>query len=142
MASINDLDNNEKIIGGAGVLLIIFLLFLPWHSVDTPFGSFTRTAVESPNGFYGVLALLVTIVMVAQLGLSKFTSVELPNPPVPWARVHMIGAIVVLALLVLKLLVETDALGFSSYLSVILAGGMTYGAVMLDRASGGAGTTA
>ena len=42
----------EKIILGAGVVLIIDLIFLPWHSVDLVIGTYTRSGIESPNSFW------------------------------------------------------------------------------------------
>ena len=89
------------------MLLIIDLLFFAWHKVETVvFGqtiSGTASAIESPNGFYGVLALLLTIVMVGVVVATKLAGAKLPDLPVPWGQVHMIAGIAVFALLLLKL---------------------------------------
>jgi hypothetical protein len=117
----------ERIVLVAGVLLIIDLLFLPWHSVSVLGVHLTRTGVQSPNAGYGVLALLLVIVMVGQIIAAKMTSAKLPDPPVPWSQIHLIAGVAVAVLLVLKLLVETNILGLGSYLGVALGLAVAYG---------------
>lgn len=142
-----DLDKlslSDKIIAATGIVLIIDLLFLPWHSIDLgPFGgSVTRSGVESPNSFWGVLALLLTIAVVA-VTLVRVLKPEtkLPDLPVTWDRAIFFGAAATLVLLFLKLVMETDALGFGAWLGILLAGGMTYGGYLKFQADK-AGTSA
>ena len=128
-----DLSNlrlGHRIILGAGIVLIIDLLFFPWHSV----GPFNLQATDSPNAIYGILALLITLAMVVQVILDKLTSVELPEiGTTPWERLHMIAGIVVGALLLLKLIVETTALGFGAWLGVLLGIGLAAGGFLLHK---------
>lgn len=136
---LSKLTNAEKIIGSVGIVLIIDLLFLPWHDFGDELGiaaSFvdsTRTAVQDPHGGYAIVALLVTLVMVLQIVLTKLTSVELPKIPVPWSQVHLIGGFVVAGLLLLKLLVETSVLGFGAWLGILLGGGLAYGGFLRGK---------
>lgn len=125
----------EQIIGGAGILLAITLLFLPWHKVDIGFGlgDVSRKAVQSPNSFYGVLALLLTIAVVAVVLVRKLTSANLPDLPVAWGQAIFIDTIVVEALLLLKLIVETDFLGFGAWVALILGGAMVYGGFLVSK---------
>lgn len=124
----------DKIIAATGIVLLIDLLFLPWHSIDLgPFGSVTRSGIESPNGFWGILALLLTIVVLAVLVITRFTTTKLPDLPVPLNRAIFFGTIAVLALLVLKLLLEMDALGFGSWLAILLGAGMVYGGFLKSQ---------
>jgi hypothetical protein len=124
----------DKIVLGAGVLLILDLLFLPWHRISVGgILDVTRTGVQSPNAFYGVLALLLVLVMVAQVVVSKLTSAKLPDIPVPWSRVHLIAGVGVFALLLLKLLVETSLLGFGAFLGLILAAAVAFGGYTMSR---------
>lgn len=120
---------SDKIIGGAGIVLIIDLLFLPWHDIDFGFGgSITRTAIEDPNAFWGILALLLTIAVVAVVAVRVFKpETKLPDLPVSWDQAIFFASAAVAALLLLKLLVETSELGFGAFLGIILAGGMAYG---------------
>jgi hypothetical protein len=131
------LTQGERIVLAAGVLLIIDLLFLPWHSIDLgveiPGLDTTRSGVQSPNGGYGVLALLLTIIMVAQIIAAKLAGASLPEPPIPWSQIHVIAGTTVAILLVIKLVRETDSLGFGCYLGVLLGIVLAYGAYALRR---------
>jgi hypothetical protein len=131
---LNKLTKGDKIVAGAGLLLIIDLLFLPWHKINVAgILSVSRTGVQSPNSFYGILALLLAIVMVAQVVLSRLTSVKLPDIPIPWGQVHLVAGIAVFALLVLKLLVETSYLAFGAFLGVLLAAALAFGGYTISQ---------
>ena len=136
------LSRGERIVVVAGVLLVIDLLFLPWHSIAIPLiGSVNRSGISSPNAFLGFLAALVAAAMVAQVIVSKFTSATLPELPVPWPRAHMIGGLVVVGLLLAKLLLQTSFLGFGAYLGILFAAGLAFGGYTVDQESTRAGTT-
>ena len=136
------LSQGERIVLAAGVLLIIDLLFLPWHSIDL--GGLgdglgidtTRSGVQSPNAFYGIVALILALVMVIQIVVDKLTSAVLPNPPVPWGQVHLIAGIAVAVLLVIKLIAETDFLGFGAYLGVLLGLTVAFGGYSISQEHG------
>ncbi|HEY4376627.1 MAG TPA: hypothetical protein VGM93_05695 [Acidimicrobiales bacterium] len=121
----------DKIIGGTTIVLLIDLLFLPWHSVSVHAGiysaSYTRGATESPNGFLGILALLVVIAILATVIIRKLTTTKLPDLPISWGEATFYAGIAVEVLLVLKLILKTDYLGYGSYLAIILAAGLIYG---------------
>ncbi len=135
----------DRIILAAGLLLIIDLLFFPWHKIEV--GSavlglqvkVTRSGVESPNAFWGILALLVAAVMVAQIAVSRFTSANLPTLPIPWSRVHLIAGVAVLALLLIKLVAETDFLGWGAYVALLCGAALAYGGFMKSKEPEGAG---
>jgi hypothetical protein len=130
----NKLSKGERIVAGAGLLLVIDLLFLPWHHITVRgLLSASRTGVQSPNSFYGVLALLLALVMVAQVVVSKLTAAKLPDIPVPWAQVHLIAGIAVFALLLLKLLVETSYLGFGAFLGLIFSAALAFGGFTVSQ---------
>lgn len=137
------LSQGERIVLIAGVLLIIDLLFLPWHSIDLGGAAAdnvgidtTRSAVQSPNAFYGVVALLLTLVVVAQIVLDKLTSVALPSLPVPWAQVHLIAGIAVAVMLVIKLIAETEFLGFGAYFGVLAGLAVAFGGYSVGQEHG------
>ena len=117
----------DKVIGATGVLLVIDLLVLPWHDIDFLGGSIKRSAIESPNGFWGILALLLTLAILAALVVTRLTTAKLPQLPLPLERAIFFATIAVLALLLLKLVVETDFLGFGAWVGLLLAAGMVYG---------------
>jgi hypothetical protein len=128
----------DKIIAGTGIVLVITLLFLPWHSVDLgPFGgAYTRSAIQSPNSIWGILALLLTIAVLLAALLPKLSEVKVPDLPIPLPDAVMYASFAVVALLLLKLLVETEALGFGAFLAIILAGGMAFGAFRSRQEAG------
>lgn len=127
----------ERIVLAVGTLLIVDLLFLPWYDVD--FGGLvtgvdtTRSGVESPNSGYGVIAVIVTLVMVGQIVASRLLSARLPAPPIPWSQVHLIAAAFVLGLLVGKLVAETDFLGFGAYIGLALGVALVFGAYSMRQ---------
>lgn len=135
---LSKLTMGEKVVLGAGVVLLIDLLFLPWHNIDLGFVSVSRSAIESPNAFWGILAMLVTLAMVVVVVVSRFTTAKLPDLPVPWPQAMFIAGIVVAALLLLKLVVETDFLGFGAWLGVLLGGAMAYGGFLMRQEAAGA----
>lgn len=136
------LSQGERIVLIAGVLLIVDLLFLPWHNIDLGGAAeslgidTTRSGAQSPNAFYGVVALILTLVMVAQIVLDKLTSAALPNPPVPWAQVHLIAGGTVALMLVIKLLVETEFLGFGAFVGVLAGLVLAFGAYSIGQEHG------
>ena len=137
--NLNDLSLGQKIIGAAGILLIIDLLFLPWHSIDTGFGEFTRSGIESPNSLWGILALIVAILMVVAVVMSAMAADKLPQLPVPLGRALFIAGVAAFVLLLIKLVVETDFLGFGAWLGLILGAALAYGGFLMKDT--GASTT-
>ncbi|MEA2826540.1 MAG: hypothetical protein QOG43_979 [Actinomycetota bacterium] len=132
------LTQGERIVVIAGLILIIDLLFLPWHKVSTVvFGqtiSGTASAIESPNGFYGVMALLLTIVMVGVL-IARLAGAKLPDLPIPLGQGLMILGIAIFVLLLIKLLAETDFLGFGAYLGILLGAAVAFGGYSINKES-------
>ncbi|HWJ61402.1 MAG TPA: hypothetical protein VNS19_05495 [Acidimicrobiales bacterium] len=116
----------DKVVVGAAFLLVIDLLFLPWHQVF----SFSRTATEAPGGWWGTLAVLLTVAIVALTAVRRFTDVSLPTLPRPIGEVNLAATAVVFAVLAIKLALDTTFLGFGSYLGLLLAASMVAGAFL------------
>ena len=131
------LSPGERYMALAGVLLFVDLLLLPWHRISVGVGPFSvtasRTGIESPNGFLGLLAALVVLAVVARIILSEFTSVELPALPVTWQQADLFGGAAIAALVALKLIVETSYLSIGAWLAVPLAAVMAYGGYLRSR---------
>jgi hypothetical protein len=140
---LNKLTLGDKIVAGTGLVLIISLLFFPWHSYSAPGvefagesfggGSWSASAIESPNGFWGILAMLLTIAIVGVVLATKLGDVQLPELPIPWNDAKFYATIAVLVLLLLKLVIETDVLGWGCYLAILLAAGMVYGGFLIKQ---------
>jgi len=125
---LSKLSRGDRIVVIAGALLVIDLLFLPWHSISVPFlGSVNQSGISGPNAFLGFLAALIAAAMVAQILVSKFTTASSPTfrclatcPHARRSRGH--------GLLLLKLILQTKLLSFGAYLAIVLAAGLAFGA--------------
>ena len=124
-ARLATLTQGERIVLVAGLLLVIDLLLLPWHSVNVDglqlVVDTTRTAVQSPFSGYGIVAVVLTVVMVVQIVVVRLLAVDLPAPGLPWGQVHLVAGVFTMVVLVIKLARETAYLGYGAY-SAILAG--------------------
>jgi hypothetical protein len=138
---LNKLTLGDKILGGAGILLILDLLLFPWHSVDLGIVTINRQATESPNAFWGILALLLAIAIVAAIVVRRLTSVDLPDLPVAWSLALFYAAIATLVILFIKLISETSELGFGAWLGLLLAAAMVYGGFVLSKETEPGGAT-
>lgn len=137
MGALARLSQGERIVLIGGLLLIADLLFVPWHSVDLggldiAFDT-TRTGVESPNGGYGVAAVIFTVVMILQILVARLATARLPAMPLPWGQLQLFAGIFVAVLLVIKLLRETELLGFGSYSGVLAGLLVAYGGYLISR---------
>jgi hypothetical protein len=134
---LSKLSPGEKIVLIAGGVLLIDLLFLPWYDIDLGFVSVTRSAIESPKAFWGVLAALVTAAMVAAVVVTRFTTAKMPALPVPLGQAMFFGGVAVAVFLLLKLLLETDFLGIGAWLGILLGGAVAYGGFLMRNESRG-----
>lgn len=116
----------DKIVAGAAVLLLLALLVLPWHQVF----SFGTTAVDPPGGGWGALAALLVLAILVTTAARRFTAATFSVLPRPIGEVILAAAVAVLALLVIKLALDTNYLGFGAFVAIALAGVMVGGAVL------------
>lgn len=134
---INKLTLGDKIAGICGVLLLIGLLFLPWHSVDLGFGiDYTRRAIQSPGAFWGWLAFLCTAAVIAIIIVDRLTEADLPELPIGYYQLAFFLTLATGALLLLKLVLETDFLGWGVWVNLILTAGMIYGGFLIFQGGG------
>lgn len=133
---LSKLSRGEKIVAGAGVALILDLVFLPWHSLELGIVDVSRKGIQSPNAIWGILALLLTAAMVTAVIVARFTTTPLPQLPVPWPEAMFYAGVAVAALLALKLLLETSLLGGGAIIGVILGGAMAYGGFVMRNEAG------
>jgi len=146
---LKQLSQGERIVLVAGVLLIIDLLFVPWYDVDLSGLApdvrqlaagldTTFTAVQSPYAGYGVAAVILTGVMVAQIVLARLLSVRLPAPGLPWSQIHLVAGIFVAVVLVFKLVRDLDMLAYGAYSGVLGGLLVAYGGYCIAREGVGA----
>jgi len=107
-----------------GVLMLIDT-FLAWQSVDVGPITFTRNAW---HGFFGVLVGLLSIVfLVNAVAQAGFAQIKLPVP-------HKLVAIVVAPAILISALIKNlddDYSGWASYVGIVIAAAITYGAWMM-----------
>jgi len=98
---LNKLSTADKVIGASAILFLL-ALFMPWYGL----------AGGSNNGWdyflTGILPLLIAAAMVAVIAIQRFTTTELPKPPIPWSQIHLIAGVVIVVLLLLRVLVTSD----------------------------------
>ena len=114
-----------------GSVLLLIDTFLNWQSIDTPIGSFGRSAW---HGLGGVLLGLLVIVLLAWL-LVQLAAVDI-QLPVSASLVAAFLAFLILIIAVLKNLVD-DYSSFWSYVGIVLAIVIAVGAWMQVQATGG-----
>jgi hypothetical protein len=134
---LNKLPLGAKLVAGLGILEFLLILIVPWHSVDTGFGTYTATALEGEGdavAFPAVIALLLLIAIVGVVLVRAFApQVKLPELPIPWNQAIFFATIAVPALLVLKLLFYFDYISFWAYVMILIGGGLAYGGFLISK---------
>lgn len=138
---LSKLTKGDRIVVASAILLVLDLLLIPWYSI-TVVGvlTVTRKGIDSPDSILGVLALLVALVMGAQVILSRFSEVKLPEIGMPWGRVHFLGGLAVVVMLGLKFILHTSYLSIGSYLALLFAIALAVGGFTMQKESTTAGT--
>lgn len=131
------LSRGERYVMVAGGFLILSLAFFPWHrAVVVGFfgsGAVKRTALQSPNALQGTVAFLITVAMVAQIVMARYTNQKV-NPAL--ARLQAPAGLAVLGVLAWKLAALTDSLSVGAYLGILLAATLAYGGLTMARDGG------
>jgi hypothetical protein len=77
---------DDLIVAGLAFLLAIDVLFVPWFDyLSNPNappvlqGPVTLTAVDAPDGWLGVLGLLASLAVIADLALDRLGATDLPS---------------------------------------------------------------
>jgi hypothetical protein len=130
------LSRGERFVVIAGGLLLVSLAFFPWHRFELFVfigGDPTRTALQSPNALQGTLAFLVTVAMVAQVVMTRYSNQRV-NPAL--IRLQPVAGMAVFALLAWKLASSTTDLNVGAYLGIPLAAALAYGGFIMAKESG------
>ncbi|MFN8035083.1 MAG: hypothetical protein U0V73_04050 [Acidimicrobiia bacterium] len=138
MDKLKELSLGEKIVAAAGILLLIFSFF-SWYSVDLGgFGTYSRNGWQSPGSFWGIIAILLGIVMAAQVIVDKLGLAQLPDKlgSVGWGTIHLIGGVVAFVFVIIKFLNESSHTSFGFYLGIIAAAGLAFGGFTIAKERG------
>jgi hypothetical protein len=131
---LNKLTLGDKLAAGGGIAFVLFAIILDWHRVCFA-GFCTGLSVFSGEGeavpVLGLLAFLLGLAVTVVVLLRKLTTVELPDLPIPWKDAIFYAAAATAGLLVLKLILQFDFIGFGAWLMIIASGVMAYGGFLI-----------
>ncbi len=116
------LSREDWMVGGGSILLIIDLLFLPWHSVSVFTGSVDFTGTDAPGSIWGVLALIVAIIVLVDFALARFSpDTQMPTTQLGRDKTRTAAAGLVLLLVLIKLIDNTSFLAWGTWVGIVLA---------------------
>lgn len=137
-------NQGEKLVLQGGAALGLTILLAPWHSfassslrvgnvrIDTP--STSVNALQGRGSVFAALALGLTVAMVAQIILGRYSPERIPQLPIPWSQAQAVAGAGVAGLLVMKLLASTTDLAPGCPLALALALAVAFGGLLLHRA--------
>jgi len=134
MNQLNELSLGRKLILGAGLLLLIDTFFA-WQKVEVKVAGIAAITAKANawHGFWGVMLGLMTIALLV-FAAAKAFGVALPAN-VPDGLVTLALGVLILLFAVLKNLID-DYSAWASYVGIVLAAGVAYGAWLAFKESG------
>jgi hypothetical protein len=134
---LNKLSLGDRIVAGAGIVEILLLFIVPWHSVEVFGETFTLKPLEGDGtavAWPAAIALILLIALVAIVLVRKLApQVNLPELPIAWNQAIFYAAVAVPVLLFLKLILETDSLSFWAYILILIGAGIAYGGFLISK---------
>jgi hypothetical protein len=130
--NLDNVSRDDWILGGLALLLVIVLLFFPWFSASLGPFTVSSTATGSPDGWLGVLGVLASLAVVADLGIERLSpQTTLPAIGGDRETTRLALAVAAAAFVALKFVFHIHFSGLVSfdwgfYLAVIVAGGLVY----------------
>jgi hypothetical protein len=132
--NIANFKREDLIVGGIAVLLIIDLLFIPWYSESFSAGAFSASisvvGTDAPDGFAGILALIGSIAVLAEVLVRNLASgVQIPVVGGSAAITRLILAGIAAGFALLKMLLQIGHLGdwgFGFWLGLVLCAGLLF----------------
>jgi hypothetical protein len=129
--NLDNVSREDWIVGGGALLLAISLLFFPWYHVSISIGplsaSADRSATSSPYAIWGVLALITSVLLLADVAVERLSpQTKLPaiNESRTATRLAIVGA--TLLLLVIKFLAHVGDFGWGFFVVLVLIIGLSY----------------
>ncbi len=130
MPNLSTLSRGTQLLVGAGVLLLIDT-FLAWQSVDV--GPFSASE-NAWSGFWGVIMGLALLVLLAWV-IARVFDVKLPDG-LPEGPITLGLGVLIFVFALLKNLID-DYSTLWSYIGILLAAGVAYGAWLRHEEAGG-----
>ena len=132
-----NLDRRFQLMLPSGPILLILLIFAPWHQFGSgPYG-ISSSALQAPNALLGIVALLTVVISLLISFAQVLGSDKLPESPQgkSWEEVVFIVNAILLASLLLKLILETSWLGWGAW-GCIIAGAVHFYGAYIGKKSG------
>ena len=128
-----NLDRRFQLMLPSGPILLILLIFAPWHQL----GFYSPSALQAPNALLGIVALLTVVISLLISFAQVLGSDKLPESPQgkSWEEVVFIVNAILLASLLLKLILETSWLGWGAW-GCIIAGAVHFYGAYIGKKSG------
>jgi hypothetical protein len=126
MPNLSTLSRGTQLLVGAGVLLLIDM-FLDWQSVDV--GPFSA-GQNAWSGFWGVIMGLALLVLLAWV-IARVFDVKLPAELPEGSIILGLGALIFVFALLKNLIDDYSTIW--SYIGVLLAAGVAYGAWLRNQ---------
>jgi hypothetical protein len=131
MDKLNALSLPEKLIAGGGVLMLI-ASFLPWYRMSFLDIGISYNGLEGPGAIWSILALIIAVVMAAQVLGTKLANMAFPAPgKYSWAMVHLAGGGAIILCIFLKLVNESSYMSIGFFLGIIAAGLLAAGGYLM-----------
>ena len=118
-------------------ILLLFLIFAPWHQFGSGSWGMSQSAIQAPNALLGVIALLTVVISMLISFAQVLGSDKLPDSPKgkSWEEVVFLVSAVMLGALFLKLILEASFLGWGAWACISAAAIHFYGSY-IGRQSG------
>ena len=125
--TVDTVKRDDWLLAGAAFLLVIDLLALPWFEIGIGPISITSTGTGAPDGWLGLLAVLATVALIADLGIERLA----PQAQVPaiagsrsMTRLTLAGSAALFVALKFLFHIHFGLFGFGFWAAIVLSGGL------------------
>ncbi len=129
----DNVTTEDWIVAGSALLLAIALLFFPWFHLSVSVGTFSvsadYSATSTPDGWLGVLALIATVLVLADIAVERLSpDTEIPSVRGSRTETRFILAAVAAGFVALKFLfhIHFSLFGWGFYVTVLVAAALVY----------------
>jgi hypothetical protein len=133
---LDDFSRDDWIVGAIALLLAIDLLFLPWFTISIGPLSASSTATGSPDGWLGVLGVITSIALIADLAIERTSpGTALPNIGGSRTKTRLVLAGATAVFVGLKFLfhIHFSLFGFGFWAAVVLAVALVVSTLRISR---------
>jgi hypothetical protein len=129
---LDNVTNEDWIVGGVALAVAIFLVILPWFDAGSGLFSVSLSATSAPDGWLGILAFLASLSVAADLALERFAPhIQVPAIGGSRTNTRFILSVTTAAFVALKFLFHIHFTGIVSfawgfYIDIIATAALVY----------------